>query len=68
MTSQTTPRYGFSFSLMVAAIVALAIASSVWARGASLPMTPDDVRIDVAVLMMNVDIANLPDLQVQEPF
>ena len=67
MTSQTSPRYGFSLFLMVAAIVAIAVASSVWARGVSPSITPDDTRIDVSVLMMKVDTANLPVLQVEEP-
>jgi hypothetical protein len=67
MTSQTTPRYGFSFFLMVAALVAIAVASSVWAKGTSVPMTPDNARIDVSMLMMSVDIANLPVLHVENP-
>ena len=68
MTAQKTPRYGFSLSLMVAAMVAIAIASSVWAKGAGQPMASDSTRIDVAVVMASVDVSNLPILEVEYPF
>jgi hypothetical protein len=68
MTAQKTPRYGFSLSLMVAALVAIAVAGSVWAKGEALPMASDSTRIDVAVIMVGVDVANLPILEVEHPF
>ena len=68
MTSHTAPRYGFSLMLMVAALVALAIAGSVWAKGSSLPMVSDNPRIDVSAIMTSVDVANLPVLHVEHPF
>lgn len=68
MTTQTTPRYGFSFSLMVAAMVAIAIASTVWAKGSSQPMMSDDTRIDVSTLMMNANTANMPVEYFADPF
>jgi hypothetical protein len=68
MTAQKMPRYGFSLSLMVAALVAIAIAGSVWAKGEAIPMTSDSTRIDVAVIMVGVDVSNLPILEVEYPF
>ena len=68
MTAQTTPRYGFSFSLMVAAIVSLAVATSIWTKGTGLAMVSDGGRIDVTTLMTNADTTNLPVLHVENPF
>jgi hypothetical protein len=68
MTSHKTPRYGFSFSVMVAVLVAIAIASSVLAKGAGQPTVSDGAMIDVSLLMTTVDTANLPVHHVEYPF
>jgi len=68
MTSQTAPRYGFSFSLMVAAMVMVAITTSFWTKGTGLAMVSDGDRIDVTALMTNVDTTTLPVLHIESPF
>lgn len=67
MTGQTTPRHGFSICMMVAALVAIAIASSVWAKG-STPVMSDDIGIDVTALMTGTNTANLPVEYFADPF
>lgn len=67
-TAQATPRYGFSFSLIVAAMVAIAVAGSVWAKGTGQPMVAEHVGIDVSAMMTSVDTAKLPVLTVEYPF
>jgi hypothetical protein len=68
MTSPSTPRYGFSFSVMVAVMVALAIAGSVLAKGAGQPTVSKGSMIDVSVIMTAVDTATLPVHHVEYPF
>ena len=68
MTAQTTSRYGFSLSLMVAALVAIAIAGSVWAKGSTQPMVSDDLWIDVGIMMAGVDTTKLPAEYFADPF
>jgi hypothetical protein len=68
MTAQTSPRYSFSFSLMVAAMVALAVAGSVWAKGTSQPMVSGNVGIDVSAMMTSTDTTALPVHHVEHPF
>ncbi len=68
MTAHKTPRYGFSFSVMVAVMVAIAIAGSVLAKGAGQPTVSEGSMIDVSVLMDAVDTANLPVHHVEYPF
>jgi len=68
MTTQTTPRYGFSMSLMVVALVALAIAGSVWAQGSTQPTMSGGTRMDVSALMMITNTADLPVEYFADPF
>jgi hypothetical protein len=68
MTSSSTPRYGFSFSVIVAVLAALAIAGSVLAKSASQPTVSEGSMIDVSFLMNTVDTANLPVHHVEYPF
>jgi len=67
MTSQTTSRHSFSFSLMVAAIVVFAVMTSMWAKGSSLAMLSDGSRIDAMAMMTGVDMTTLPVLHVENP-
>jgi hypothetical protein len=68
MTSHKTPRYGFSFSVMVAVMIAIAIAGSVLAKGANQPTVSEGSMIDVSFLMTTIDTANLPVHYVEYPF
>jgi hypothetical protein len=68
MTAQTTPRYGFALTLMVAAMVAIAIAGSVWAKGSSQPMVSDDLGMDVGIMMAGIDTTKLPAEYFADPF
>lgn len=69
MTAQTILRYGFSVSLMVAAMVAIAIAGTAWAQGSSRPVTmPNSTKMDVEALVTGAYMADLPVGHVEFPF
>jgi hypothetical protein len=67
MRTSSTPRYGLSFSLMVAALVALAILSSGWGKGGDQKVA-DAPGIDVPALTSKAAATNLPVLNVDQPF
>jgi hypothetical protein len=68
MTSQTNSRYGLMFALAVAT-AAIAVGGTVWAMGPGQQgAMMEGARIDVSALMTSADIANLPDLTVDQPF
>lgn len=67
MTSQTNSRYGFTFALTLAVMVAVAVAGSVWAKGTGQQMGPEATRIDVATVMTSAAIASLPVLHIVDP-
>jgi hypothetical protein len=70
MTSQTNSKHGFTFAVAIALTAAVVVVgSSVWAgNGQQSMVASDDVRIDVSVMMARAEIANLPVVQVAEPF
>jgi hypothetical protein len=51
----------------IAVIAVIAVAGSVWANG-NRQIAPGTVRIDVAALISSTEIANLPVLNVEQPF
>jgi hypothetical protein len=68
MTSQTNSRYGLMFALAIT-MAAIAVGGSVWAKGDGQQSTMmDGTRMDVPTLMTSAEIANLPDLTVDQPF
>jgi len=68
MTAQTNFRYGFMVSMMIAAMVAIAIASTAWANGSSRAMTPTNTKMDVEALMSGAYMADLPIGHVEFPY
>jgi hypothetical protein len=67
MRTSSTPRYGVSFSLMAAALVALAILSSVWGKGGNQQVAQSP-GIDVPALTSKAATTDLPVLNVDQPF
>jgi hypothetical protein len=57
-------------TLFVAVTAVVAVAGSVWANSNGQPAgpAPGSARIDIAALLSNADIANLPVLNVEQPF
>ena len=70
MTAHTNSRYGLTFVLAITMTAAIAVAGSVWAKsgGQQSAMASEEIRVDVAALHASVDMANLPVVQVAEPF
>jgi hypothetical protein len=68
MASRTPPQYGVTFSLVVAALVAIAVAGSVWGKSSGPSRAAETTGIDVHALTSRADTANLPVLIVDEPF
>jgi hypothetical protein len=67
MRTSSPPRYGVSFSLVVAALVALAILGSGWAKNNG-QKTAESPGIDVPALTSKANTTNLPELIVDQPF
>jgi hypothetical protein len=57
-------------TLAVAALAIIAVAGSVWAKGSGSQTTAavESPRIDVVALHSSIVVANLPVLQVEQPF
>jgi len=57
-------------TLAVAVIAGVVVAGSVWANSNGQPAgdAPGSARIDIAALLSKADIANLPVLNVEQPF
>ena len=59
-----------SYTLAVVVTAVVVVAGSVWAsgNGQQANVAPATVRVDVAALLSNAEIANLPVLNVERPF
>jgi hypothetical protein len=69
MTSQTNFRYGLMFVVAMAMMAVGAVAGSVWAKGnGSQPVVAEGTHIDVFTLHTRPGVADLPVVQVVEPF
>jgi len=70
MTASSSASRRTRCTLAVAATAVIVVAGSVWAHGngQQASTTAGTARIEVAGLISSTDIANLPLLQVDEPF